>query len=80
MKKILTILAAGILAFGLNAKPEREGGKKGGPPEGRPSREEVMKKFDKDGDGKLSEEEKAELRKRLPKEGVVREVAAHRPN
>ena len=79
MKKILTILAAGILSWGLNAKPEREGGKKGGPPEGRPSREEVMKKFDKDGDGKLSEEEKAELAKRLPKEGV-REVAAHRPN
>ena len=60
MKKFLILLTAGILAFGLNAKPEREGGKRGGPPEGRPSREEVMKKFDKDGDGKLSEEEKAE--------------------
>ena len=45
MKKFLTLLTAGILAFGLNAKPEREGGKKGGPPEGRPSREEVMKKI-----------------------------------
>ena len=69
MKKFLTLLNAGILAFGLNAKPEREGGKKGGPPEGRPSREEVMKKFDKDGDGKLSEEEKAELRSDCPKRG-----------
>ncbi|MEK9632957.1 MAG: EF-hand domain-containing protein [Opitutae bacterium] len=69
MKKFLTLLTAGILAFGLNAKPEREGGKKGGPPEGRPSREEVMKKFDKDGDGKLSEEEKAELRKAIAQRG-----------
>ena len=65
MKKFLTILAAVTLACGLNAMPDREGGKKGGPPEGRPSREEVMKKFDKDGDGKLSESERAELRKTM---------------
>ena len=65
MKKFLTILAAVALACGLNAMPDREGGKKGGPPEGRPSREEVMKKFDKDGDGKLSESERAELRKTM---------------
>ena len=57
MKKYLTILAAVMLACGLSAKPEREGGKKGGPPEGRPSREEVMKKFDKDGDDELEGEE-----------------------
>ena len=69
MKKYLTILAAVMLACGLSAKPEREGGKKGGPPEGRPSREEVMKKFDKDGDGKLSEDEKAELRKAIAQRG-----------
>ena len=67
MKKFLTLMTAGILAFGLNAKPEREGGKKGGPPEGRPSREEVMKKFDKDGDGKLSEEERAAARAEMQK-------------
>jgi Ca2+-binding EF-hand superfamily protein len=72
MKKFLTILATVMLACGLSAKPERperEGGKKGGPPEGRPSREEVMKKFDKDGDGKLSEDEKAELRKAMANRG-----------
>ena len=69
MKKFLTILAAVMITCGLNAKPEREGGKKGGPPEGRPSREEVMKKFDKDGDGKLSEDEKAELRKAMANRG-----------
>ena len=68
MKKFLTILATVMLACGLSAKPERperEGGKKGGPPEGRPSREEMIKKFDKDGDGKLSDDEKAELRKAM---------------
>ena len=68
MKKFLTILATVMLACGLSAKPERperEGGKKGGPPEGRPSREEMIKKFDKDGDGKLSEDERAELRKAM---------------
>ena len=72
MKKFLTLLATVMLACGLSAKPERperEGGKKGGPPEGRPSREEVMKKFDKDGDGKLSEDEKAELRKAMANRG-----------
>lgn len=72
MKKFLTILATVMLTCGLSAKPERperEGGKKGGPPEGRPSREEVMKKFDKDGDGKLSDDEKAELRKAMANRG-----------
>ena len=69
MKKFLTILATVMLACGLSAKPEREGGKKGGSPEGRPSREEVMKKFDKDGDGKLSEDEKAEIRKAMASRG-----------
>ena len=70
MKKFLTILAAVTLACGLNAMPDREGGKKGGPPDGRPSREEVMKKFDKDGDGKLSESERAELRKAMANRGA----------
>tara|TARA_B100001029_G_C15001533_1_gene418385 strand:- start:115 stop:639 length:525 start_codon:yes stop_codon:yes gene_type:complete len=69
MKKFLTILASVTLACGLSGMPEREGGKKGGPPEGRPSREEVMKKFDKDGDGKLSESERAELRKAMANRG-----------
>ena len=62
MKKILTILAATMLAGGLCAYAEKEERKKGGPPEGRPSREELLKKFDKDGDGKLNEDERAEMR------------------
>ena len=46
------------------ANPEK-GKKKGGPSGDRPSREEIIKKFDKDGDGKLSDEEKAEARKTM---------------
>ena len=67
MKKLLTFLSLFCLAAGLMAKPE-----KGGKP-GRPSREEMMKKFDKDGDGKLSEDEKAEIRKTM----ANRPVPAH---
>ncbi len=64
MKKILIFLSAIGLSIGLYAKPEKDG-KKPGSFEGRPSREEIIKKFDKDGDGKLSDEEKAELRKKM---------------
>ena len=60
MKIISTTILALSLCFGLSAEPEKKG-KKGGS-EGRPSREEMLKKFDKDGDGKLNEEERAALR------------------
>ena len=73
MKKILIFLSAVGLTIGLYAKPEK-GGKKTGSGEGRPSREEVMKKFDKDGDGKLNEEEKAELRKKMAERGAGRKA------
>ena len=73
MKKILTFLSVLGLSIGLYAKPEK-GGKKPGSGEGRPSREEVMKKFDKDGDGKLNEEEKAELRKQMAERGAGRKI------
>lgn len=49
---------------------EMRGGRGG--PEGRgerPSREEMIKKFDKDGDGELNEEERAEARKYMQKHG-----------
>tara|TARA_B100001248_G_scaffold246298_1_gene216785 strand:- start:170 stop:619 length:450 start_codon:yes stop_codon:yes gene_type:complete len=73
MEKILIFLSAIGLSIGLYAKPEK-GGKKPGSGEGRPSREEVMKKFDKDGDGKLNEEEKAELRKQMAERGAGRKI------
>ena len=62
MKLLLTFISIICLSIGLVAKPEKKG--KGDKP-GRPSREEMMKKFDKDGDGKLSDEEKAEIRKTM---------------
>ena len=64
MKKILFIVSIFAFAIGIHAKSENDG-KKTVRGEGRPSREEIMKKFDKDGDGKLNDEEKAELRKRM---------------
>ena len=54
MKLLLTILTAITLTIGLTAKPEK-GGK--GDKSARPSREEMIKKFDKDGDGEINEAE-----------------------
>ena len=62
MKLLFTLITTICLTVGLFAKPEKGG--KGDRP-GRPSREEVMKKFDKDGDGKLRDDEKAEIRKAM---------------
>lgn len=62
MKLLLTIITAITLTIGLTAKPEK-GGK--GDKSARPSREEMIKKFDKDGDGKLNDEEKAAIRKEM---------------
>ncbi len=62
MKLLLTFVSLIFLTIGLVAKPEKKG--KGDRP-ARPSKEEIIKKFDKDGDGKLSEEEKAEIRKSM---------------
>lgn len=68
MKKILFFVSLFAFSIGSQAKPEKDG-KKTGRGEGRPSREEMIKKFDKDGDGKLSEEEKVELRKNMSERG-----------
>jgi hypothetical protein len=62
MKLLLTFISMICLSIGLSAKPEKKGK---GDKSGRPSREEILKKFDKDGDGNLSDEEKAEIRKTM---------------
>lgn len=47
---------------GRRGGPNTQGGQRSGP-QGGASREEMLKKYDKDGDGQLSEEERAEMRK-----------------
>ena len=64
MKKILMLSLTAALGAGFVFADEAKEGRKptrerGGPP----NREAFLKKFDKDGDGKLSEEERAEARK-----------------
>ena len=54
-KFIATLITLSLVSF---AVAEESSGKKGGK-KGKPSKEEMLKKFDKDGDGKLSEDEKA---------------------
>jgi Ca2+-binding EF-hand superfamily protein len=64
MKKISGILIFVSFALYLSAAPD---GKKkpAGERKSFPSREEMMKKFDKDGDGKLNEEERAAVREEM---------------
>jgi Ca2+-binding EF-hand superfamily protein len=64
MKKLLSMFLVCLFPFALFAaveKPESEE-KKG---TGFPSRGEILKKFDTDQDGKLNEEERANLRKEM---------------
>ncbi len=62
---LATFCVVGIFAEDRK-KPDRRPGPDGGPPD-RPSREEMLKKFDKDGDGKLNKEEQAALREEFAK-------------
>ena len=64
MKITLFTISLLFSSFVFAAKPEK-GKKSGGPSGDRPSREEMIKKFDMDGDGKLSDDEKAEARKTM---------------
>ena len=61
--KFLTLAAAFSLFLALNVRADEPAAPAGG--EGKkgdhhhPTKEEILKKFDKDGDGKLNDEEKA---------------------
>ncbi len=48
-------------------KPSRRPAPDGGPPPDRPSRAEIIKKFDKDGDGTLNDEERSAIREEFAK-------------
>ena len=64
MKKLLSLILVFLFPFALLAAVEKvESEKKKGP--GLSSREEMLKKFDIDKDGKLNEEERANLRKEM---------------
>ena len=52
------ILAAGLLAVPAMAEPPKDGGGKGDRPGREEMREKMLKEHDKDGDGKLSDEER----------------------
>ena len=64
MKKITGLLLFASFALFSSAAPD---GKKKFPGDGKgfPNREEMIKKFDKDGDGKLNEEERAAVREEM---------------
>jgi len=69
MKYVLRTVVAMLVAAGLVgvviAEEGKEGcdGKKGEGHKGGPDKAELLKKFDKDGDGKLNDAEKAEMKK-----------------
>ena len=69
---IVTIVSALLLSINLNAvnaeeakSVDRPAAKKSDRQTDRPSRESIIKRFDKDGDGKLSESERSAARKAL---------------
>ena len=66
MKTLLTVFGLGLLAVAVNAEPPAKGkgdAKGKGGPGGRPPAEviEIMKKYDKNGDRKLDEAERAAI-------------------
>ena len=72
IKNIGIIASAVLLSTSLNLviaeeakSPAKQAVKKGSRSEGRPSREAIVKRFDKDGDGKLSDTERSAARKAL---------------
>lgn len=86
MKAVFNIvIASALLAAAYAQAPEGEAKKRPPhderPPHDGPSREEIIKKFDKDGDGKLNDEEEAAARaamqaKRAGMEGKYKEMLA----
>jgi hypothetical protein len=57
----LGLLATASFVYAADEKPK-------GPPEGRPNREEMLKRFDANGDGKLDDTERQTMRAEMEKE------------
>jgi len=60
----LLIAAGSLTAYGQRGPSQRQGGPGGGGP-GRPAPKEIAEKFDKDGDGQLSEEERKTMHEQM---------------
>jgi hypothetical protein len=74
--------AAAMKERGAGGRPEGKGGRRpaaGRGPGGPGGFAELMKKFDKDGDGKLSDDEKAAAREAMPKGGRPGGKGGRRP-
>jgi len=61
---VMTFLAAGLLAMPALAQPPGEAGEGGDQPR-RPARERILRAFDKDGDGRLNDEEREAMRQQV---------------
>jgi Ni/Co efflux regulator RcnB len=66
--KILVACLVAALMFGLPSAASAQDGKKKGERPGR-KREALLKKFDKDGDGKLNKEERRAAKESMRKDG-----------
>ena len=73
-----TMAVAGLMALPALAQPPEDGGKKGDRPSREEMRERMIKEFDKDGDGKLSDEEREKAREAM-RERFGRRGAEGRP-
>ena len=73
--KNLTLIGASALVLGLSTS-FAENGKKGDKEGKKPSKEEILKKFDTDGDGELSETEKAAAKANKGKRPSKEEILA----
>ena len=68
----LTVVVAGLISLPAFAQPPEDGGERGDRPGREEMRERMLKEHDKDGDGKLSDEERQaareQMRERMTKE------------
>ncbi|OVE77948.1 hypothetical protein BVX99_01070 [bacterium F16] len=69
LKSLIVTTGCCLLTLGMTYAQGGNDKKRPGKGKGRPSRDEIIKKFDKDGDGRLSEGERAALKEDAKKRG-----------